>query len=444
LETGGVVGARLLARMAVAFPERFEQVRAAALALLGEEHAESAPVRQAFAEALFYEVERRKQAPEVGTALLRPALRALLRDRAAGHLALEAVEVERFLHAVKDPVLRADMPRLPPRPQLAGFSATVEPPLHTFSAEEGGPWPVYDVAPLGEGRMLVALGEAGARLVNAEGRCVAHFDVPAFSLVRSVFQDRALALAPRGELQRLSRLDLSRRQARLWCDARVDAFAPRYDGDLWFIAVEDTVLAVDALAPDFRALWRVSQVGGRVRALAVGASEMSFVTEQRGGEVERWQHALPGPTLRARGSLPRSGGLLLHLSLRPDGELVGVERLEAPDARPDEVPSSGVRWLGSPSSKAGRPLPLPQVPMPGLLSITLGGSYMAMLSGVEGGHLVELLERTQGGARAHFFFEGPQPVEVRFVAGELVLYDGSGRLVRVDLLRSAVRRVGLR
>jgi hypothetical protein len=148
---------------------------------------------------------------------------------------------------------------------------------------------------LPEGRMLVALGELGARLLTADGRCVAHFDVPAFGLVLSVNQDRALALAPRGQLKRVSRLDLGRRTARPWCEVRVDVWAPEYDGDLWFVAVEDTVLAVDALAEGFRALWRVADVGGPVRAVAVGANALSFATVQADGNVERWFYTLPGP-----------------------------------------------------------------------------------------------------------------------------------------------------
>ena len=54
---------------------------------------------------------------------------------------------------------------------------------------------------------------------------MAHFDVPAFSLVLSLHGDRALALAPRGEQQAVARIDLVRRQAEPWCLVRSDVSA---------------------------------------------------------------------------------------------------------------------------------------------------------------------------------------------------------------------------
>jgi hypothetical protein len=348
-------------------------------------------------------------------------------------------------------VLRADVPRLPPQPPLEGFLTGGKAPEHTFWTGEGGPWRVYDAVALAEGRMLVALGEAGARLITADGRCVAHFDVPAFSLVRSVNHDRALALAPRGRLRRVSRLDLGRRTAKAWCDARVDAWAPRYDGDLWFVAVEDTVMAVDALTEDFRALWRVSDVGGQVRAVAVGSNELSFVTVQPDGNVERWFYGLPGPTLRARNLLACEEGTPppYTLSLRPEGELVTLTHavVANPDTEDRLVLFSKARWLGIPSS-AGQPPAIPTRPLQWVPHFILGGPWMArvsMLQNVDKSWcLVDLLERTPGETRALFSFDGPHFVSVRFLGSELVLFDKAGRLARVDLHRGSVRRVVMR
>ncbi|HEX5750247.1 MAG TPA: bpX6 domain-containing protein [Archangium sp.] len=426
VEAGGVSGARLLARMLSVLPERFDTVRTRALALLDSEDAEGAPARQAFTEALAREVDRAKEAAMPGQVLLRPAVRALLRDRAAGHLRPTPRELERLVLLTGDTALRADLPSLPSLPERGGFPAEAAP--HVFGAAEGGPWPIHDAVPLSGGRLLVALGEAGARLVTRDGRCVAHFDVPAFSLVLSVHEDRALALAPRGELKRLSRLDLVQRRAEPWCDTRVDAFAPVYDGSLWFFAVEHTVMAVDALAAEPRALWRVPQLGGQVLEVAVGVAELSFVTFNAAGELERWTCSVPDPTLRSRQVMPRKLESLRHLSLEGDGSLVALDE--------DEI-----RWMDSYRAPPVRP---PLLPWNALRTLVLGGPHMVAVEPTPVGERVWLLERKEGTVRARFLFEGDAPVSVRFLHAELLLFDSAGRLARVDLSRGEVRRVVLR
>jgi hypothetical protein len=435
VEGGGVGGARLLARMGISFPECFDTVRARALALLEQEDAEGAPAREAFAEALAQELSLVKKVTGTASALLRPAVRALLRDRAAGHLLMKDHELKHCVTLTGDTALKADLPSLPALPERTGFRVDGGPASYVFDRAEAGAWPLFDAVPLPDGRVLVALGEAGARLLAPDGRCLAHFDVPAFSLVLSVHEDRALALAPRGELKRLSRLDLTRRRAEPWCDARIDAFAREYDGNLWFIAVDDTVLAVDALASDLRALWRVSQVGGDVRAVAAGPDVMSFVTlrlekgtERWVMEYERWSYSLPDLTLRSRErlSVELVEPVVPDLSLRADGDLavLGGE--------------GGPRWVGP---HAGRLVPLPPLPEMDLGALVLGGKWMAALERTSVGVGVRLLERIRESVLAQFLFEGEHPVSVRFVKEELMLFDKAGRLARVDLARGEVRRV---
>jgi hypothetical protein len=391
---GGVGGARALARLVSAFPDAFEAARPQALELLEDESQARAAERLAFAEVLASEARS-----DPRTVLVGPSVRALLRDRAAGHTRIDGSFLTRILRDVGDGTLRADLPPVSD-PRRRNWQEDTGAALlkERISATEAGPYPIHDAVALSSQRMLLALGEAGVRMIRADGTCVAHFNVPAFSLVPSVHEDRVLALAPRGELQRISLIEPGPRRATHWCDAKVDAFAPSYDGNLWFIAEADTVMAVDALAQDgFRALWRVSQVGGVVMALEADAESLRFATW--GHDPQLWMYALPGgPTLRSRASRRQGDGL----------PLVVLDELTGNVERVDDIVTSAPWTLTNLRTATGHEVKL-----------DLKGSK----------------------PRAHFTFEGEASVRARFSGGELLLFDTSGRLLRVDLTEGAVRRV---
>ncbi|WP_224244889.1 bpX6 domain-containing protein [Hyalangium gracile] len=391
---GGVSGARALARLMLAFPDAFASAQASALALLEDESHPRAAERLAFAEVLATE-----QRSEPRTLLVGPAVRALLRDRAAGHTRIDASFLTRLLRDVGDGTLRADLPTFAdPRPRNWAEEQGAALLHERIAATEAGPYPIHDAVALSSQRILLALGEGGVRLIRSDGTRVAHFDVPAFWLVPSVHEDRVLALAPRGELKHISVIEPGPRRARHWCDAKVDAFAPSYDGNLWFLAEADTVMAVDALATDgLRALWRVSQVGGVVVALEADADSLRFATFGR--EPQLWTYALPGgPTLRSRAERRHGDGLPMVVV---DEKTARVERVDG--------------FLVSPP-----------------------WSLTSMRTGE--GHQVELSAKG-GPARARFLFEGEARVRARFCAGELLIFDTTGRLLRVDLREGAARRI---
>jgi hypothetical protein len=392
---GGVGGARALARLISAFPNGFEAARPQALELLEDESQPRASERLAFAEVLASEPRSDSR-----TALVGPSVRALLRDRAAHHTRVDASFLSRLLRDGGDGTLRADLPAISD-PRRRNWAEERGAPMlrEVLTEAEAGPYPIYDAVALSSQRVLLALGEAGVRLVRADGTCAAHFDVPAFWLAPSVHEDRVLALAPRGELKRISRIDLGSRRAAHWCDAKVDAFAPSHDGNLWFVSEEDTVMAVDALASDgLRALWRVSQVGGRVMALEADAESLRFVTW--GSEPQLWTYSLPGgPTLRSRARRRAGDGFPLWVLNEETGR---VERMDA--------------LLSAP------PWTLTQLQV-GENSYEVGLNSKGDIS------------------RALFVFEGQARVQHRFSGGDLLLFDTAGRLLRVDLTEGIARRV---
>ncbi len=391
---GGVGGARALARLLSGFQDAFETARPAALALLEDESRDRTAERMAFTEVL-----ASGPRSEPRSLLLGAAVRSLLRDRALGPSRVDSNMLSHLLRDVGDGTLRADLPAIPqPRRRSWIEEPTAVIATESLLAAEAGPYPIHDAVALSSQRILVALGEAGVRLVRADGTCVAHFDVPAFSLVASVHETRVLALAPRGELQRISVIEPGPRLASHWCDAKVDAWAPSYDGNLWFISEGDTAMAVDALAKDgLRALWRVAQVDGRVVALEADAQWLRFATW--GSEPQLWTYALPnGPVLRSRAARRAGDGLPIVMFNEQTGK---PERME------DLVLSA-----------------------PWVLTVLRG----------ETGYEVQLALKG-GPCRAQFLFEGEARVRSRFWGGELLLFDTSGRLLRVDLSEGLTRRI---
>ncbi|WP_163991777.1 bpX6 domain-containing protein [Pyxidicoccus caerfyrddinensis] len=441
---GGASGARLLALWVTAFPDGLAAASAQVRELL-DDSPERAPERFAFALTLAGE------SPSAGrTALVVPTVRALLRDRAAGRARFNPDFLTRLLRDAPDGTLRSDLPPLTERSRIAWSTDVSRPPVHaTVRETDDGAFPVHDAVALPDGRLLLALGEAGARLVRADGQLVAHFDVPAFALVPSVHGDRALAIAPRGEVRRLSRLDLVARRATPWCDAAVDTWAPTYDGSVWFVASRRTVMMVDALANDLRALWRVPDVPAPVHALAVDAGRLSLLT----GDRERWTYELPqGPTLRARTPLLTDGDILhfilLGLSLTADGEsaAVGHVTVQGPPSPESPgvpgLPREEVRlfWLRPLGSRAATP---PERLRPGRAKLLLSDAWRVDVLWCTGHWQLHLVD-ARGTARALLVFEGETRPRVRLTDTALLAFDERGRLLVLDLEEGIARHVAVR
>ncbi|RKG98778.1 hypothetical protein D7V97_32520 [Corallococcus sp. CA053C] len=436
VHAGGESGAKLLVHWMLGFPDGFSTARGQVEALLSDTSPERAPERLAFATELL-----REEPSDAQAALLVPTFRALMRDRATQpSLALDAIL--KRLRAVKEPAmaaLRTDLPT-PKESSIPVWSATPHVPTVRVTLEENdaGAHAVHDAVVLPGRRVLLALGEAGARLVDADGRTLAWFDVPAFALVISTQGDRALALARRGDVWRLSRLDLVARRASRWCDTELGAWAPTYDGDRWFVAVRDTVLMVDALADDLRSLWRVPKVGGAVLELAVDEQHLSFLVlhlseDQDFRRLERWGHALEGgPTLRHRAELAGVAWTPDIHTLTADGEAVAA-RSVAPEG---ETPSRGdvlSPFVSRPNHVVPRTEPL-------RVGLVLGRGW-SLTRFSAGTSRTTSLRDVVGHLRASVEFTGTPPQVVRLGEGWFIVHDLMGRVVWLDLHSGEVHRV---
>ncbi|WP_375756000.1 bpX6 domain-containing protein [Corallococcus exercitus] len=436
IQAGGESGAKLLARLALGFPDGFGAAREDVQTLLSDDAPTRAPDRLAFATELL-----REAATEARDALLVPTVRALLRDEAEEALPSRARRLQQ-LRSLGTPALaalRTDLPTPHPSLRRPWAEANDLPAVRVWmDRNDAGAHAVHDAVVLPGQRVLLALGEAGARLVGPDGRTLANFDVPAFSLVVSTQGNRALALARRGDLWRLSRLDLVERRATRWCDAELDAWASTYDGERWFTAVRDTVSMVDTLSAEPRSLWRVSQVGGTVLKLAVDAQHLSFLVlhltpGQDFERLERWCYVLAGgPTLRGRTHMPDLVGTPDTLALTPDGEAV-AGRIAVPEG-------AGVGLWAYLAPIAVRRFHIPSPKGDERVGMALAHAW-SMTRFQKGELHTAVLRDLAGHARATVEFSGTPPQVVRLTEEWCAVHDLFGRVVWLDLASGEVHRV---
>lgn len=313
MEVGGVVRARMIARKIELRPEAYPELRAEVLAMCAERSAPAALEREVLAQGLL------AVRSEASQRLVFPLVRAVVEDRAAGWITQSSRELRTLADFAGQRALRGDLPEL----DRGSLPTSVQHDVHV-TARDVGRTPLYDAALLPSGRLLVALGEGGVVWLTPDGRRVAHFDVPAHRLVMSDHGDRALALAPRGELTRVSKLDLRARGARHWLDLELAGHADTFDGSVWYVLERRAVVALDLLARRPHAVWRVEPDGAPV-LVARTATALAFATADT-TELEVWSYQLPTVSLRARRRVPLPQGCALGADGRAlllrDGQLV--------------------------------------------------------------------------------------------------------------------------
>jgi hypothetical protein len=417
---GGAPAGRMLARKALYTSGPFEEMRGAALRLLESWRAEGAPSRLAFADTL----RRGERSPAAAT-LARAAVRAIARDSGRLGARMEPADFRRLAAFAGDGALRADALALAvPSPTL--WISRGEPLEVEIAARDAGTRPAGDAAFLPNGMTAVALGEAGVRLLARGGRIVAELDQPAHRLVVSDHGDRAIALARRGDAWRLARLDFSLRQAEPWCEARLDAFAPDYDGALWLVAGPDGLLAAETAGKGLDGSWGVSRLPGNALAIARSTTRCSVVLA--GGGAELWTYELPSLTLRRRDPVSIAPGIRRahRVAVSPEGELGEVSQLggagrpisfQVHDGAAVEIASSG---------RPGEP--------------AIHGDWAALPVYSSEGACVYLLHLPSAAVRAEVALGRSTKVALRLTPQYLTLADDRGRVVVLDLENGQVRR----
>ncbi|HEV7505042.1 MAG TPA: hypothetical protein VGS07_09040 [Thermoanaerobaculia bacterium] len=401
IEQGGVPAGRMLARKAALELEPFEKVRDSSLALLESWRAEGAAARLAFADTL-----RRGPRTPATQALARVAVRALARDSGRLGARLKPAALRQLVTFAGDAALKTDAPALPLPPREPWSSNTTVWRV-VISGRDGGTRPAHDAAFLPNGLTAVALGEAGVRLMSRDGRAVAELDPPAHRLVVSDHGDRALALAKRGEVWRVNRIDFVSRTAEDWCDARLETFASGFDGSLWCVTDSHGLRAVETTAGGFDGAW-ATPLPGPVMTIARSATHCSLLVASR--EPEIWTYELPSLTLRGREPVPAREPLASRcLGISPKGQLLEPPAAFLPAGSKPSPPSAAGDWIAYPVH-------------------------------TKTGIVIHLLHRPSGGVRAEVVLERSTRVTLHLTPQTLTLADDRGRVLVLDLEYGQVRR----
>ncbi|MDP2310713.1 MAG: bpX6 domain-containing protein [Pseudomonadota bacterium] len=426
LAAGGAAGVRLLPRRLLVDPKRFDEVYAQVRELLEGDAPEDVTLRGALAEGLLA-----ADSPGART-LARPLLRHLVADqaRSPAHVEVRVMNLLRDLAA--DAALTADLPAHAAATTLWG---RVEPLRWTVDATDRGATHVRDLVLLPRGRVLVALGEAGARVLDRKGRVVALFDEPCDALAVHDAGTRAIAVARRPGLCRLARLDLVAGTAARWIDVPMGPFAHTYDGSFWFVAEGDALIALDPLADRASALWRVT-TGGPIERLTRGEHGVAVHV---GGTVRQgWRYAHPNLRLDERAVVPEDDWAVSDLSRH--GARLEVQAARGTSAEPVLPMRRQDKGQGTPKSLL---LPLPaglDTFRPQL--ITGGGPASTLIAGVTADRAVALLYNDMK-LLLTVELRGARQIVARLGPEHLALADDLGR-VEIYELQAGSRVRGLR
>jgi len=436
---GGVPAVQAVIRKLSLVPESAREVRAAVAAVLAQEGPEGAWLRRALAEAL----RTGNKSPQART-LARATARGLARDLATGDGPSTPEEIKKLVSFSADGALRTDLPSLV-EPTRASLRDRTVPLSYRFEAGDGGVYPVLDAAYLSNGRCVIALGEAGVRLLSREGKTVAHFDQPAHRLVVSDHEDRVIAMAERGLVYRLAQIDLTARTVRTWCEAELTAFAETFDGSTWLIGTGKDFVSLDAMSTRLESLWRTRDVGC-VTAISRRRDHASLLLRKAGnadglqpdkaGEVdwERWNYELPSLVLRHRQPLSGTPDDYAdrHCAVSATGTVVHLHRV-APDD-PDSVELKLVIEGLAVTLDGNVPLIL-EAPQPDEqpLGVALSDEWITATRVTDAGVTCWIATMEKRRIRARVQLDGAKAARIRIHPEHITLCDDRGRVIALEL-----------
>lgn len=343
--SGGVLGARALVQRAYLLPDTIE-LYADYLTQVQNDPARWLD-RRNLAMALLQ--MKREQASRDIAAIVTPGL---LIDHTAGHRHLDRNALQHLINLTQDQLLQIDIPKSDwPTVNVASLATRTEP--LAMHAPDAGIHPVMDVVPLDDERYLVALGEAGAILVDNTGAVITRFAIPADSIVLSHTNQVALVLARREALWRVSRLDLMNRAIVDLGLCEMDTFARAFDGVNWTVYRKRRLQVLDVTRSLNEVVWHIGDLPGQVFSILVTAHVEQVLIASTLKDMHLFFYRLPERRLASREVhslaeneyfIPQKTGLYrtIKLDAEDDAHVWGVDDWVV-SSIPDEQ-DNVIRW----------------------------------------------------------------------------------------------------
>jgi hypothetical protein len=413
---GGRLAVRALVQRAVLLPDTLD--RYAQILLDLQRDRSLWRERSAMVEALM-SIER-SRATEHLAALIAPGV---LADHAQGYRRFDKRVLQQLVQLTGDVLLQVDLPNHDwpiAQPEPASKRADVL----CLEAPEAGTHGIVDAAPLDDQCHLLALGEAGACVIDSTGRIRARFATPAQQLVLAHSRQVALLLARRESLWRVSRLDLVKQTIVDLGMLAFDFCGTQFDGLNWTIAQERRLRVLDTQNSLDQVVWQVADLPGSVCALSASATLEQIVLAVDGIPKEVWTYRLPQRQLAARNDVPHIDGQLRLLN--PTGGVVGIAIEESADKQ------LCLRWqVPGRSSEFRLRTVLPQD-----VRLWLAGEWLVVRTRDESGYLIQWLLLATGAECVRCQWPADAAPNVRAYRDEWLLFDGRGRLLSLNVSSS--------
>jgi hypothetical protein len=418
---GGQLAARALVKRALLLPDTLSAYAEYLTALRDERelHRE----RGAIAEALLALKGNLGQASQLAR-ILAPAT---LVDQLSGVGKLNKRELQKLLKLTNDRLLSADLPS-------QALPVEIREPLlerstaQQFEAPMAGNRPILDAVPLEEGRYLLGFGEAGAAVVDSRGAILLRFTVPAERLVIAYSRQLALALAQRGDVWRVSRLDLSNRRTTDLGVLGFEHFADEFDGIAWSVASNRQIRVIDTARSLQTVLWQVHDLPGPVCAISSNDQIEQWLIAKEDQNMELWCYSLPERRLDSRNMVTMSDNSLLN----PGGGIFTATLSEECDGKPVLTFKRYITTFEI------------ALPAPNEYTLTLvHPTKNWLILGLEGTSTSSMLwcvSMLNGTIKAQLEWPSLRGTRLRSVANSKLIFDDCGRLLCLDTEYGLVER----
>jgi hypothetical protein len=231
-----------------------------------------------------------------------------------------------------DPLLSATMPRASFVPEMP--FRKIE---STLYADDRGSRPILDAVLLASGEMVVALGEAGFKILNARGATVFQDAMPLHRLIPTE-RGLVIGLTLRDSYIILQLVDPWRRTVKTLGEYTFRLWADSSDGDRLFVVEEGHLCALD-LHESGRSLWRSGHLG-QIQALNCRENLLGMTLlfeDQLGVELQKWSYEVPRMLLRARERVNMEAGAIQALPLLAEQSVVVAQSVGPVESSPDRM-----------------------------------------------------------------------------------------------------------